>query len=129
MKKHFMWALAATLLLAGVTMRTLVSQHSEAQKVGPLQGGGFLLNSGWTIKPAGTQVPVDTLPMSTALSRNGKYLLVLNAGYNPPSISVIDIEQKKEVGRTKLGDAFLGLTISPKDDKVYVGGGTTGKVF
>ena len=129
MKKHLIWAVAATVLIGGFTMRRLISQNAAPQKVGTLEGGGFLLNSGWTIKPAGTQVRVDTLPMSTALSRNGKFLLVLNAGYNPPSVSVIDVTQKKEVGRTKLVDGFLGLTMSPNSDKVYVGGGTTGKVF
>jgi DNA-binding beta-propeller fold protein YncE len=127
MKKRFVWALAATLLIGGIA--ALISQDSPQRKVGPLAGGSFLLNSGWTIKPAGTQVPVDTLPMSTAISRNGKFLLVLNGGYNPPSVSVIDIAQKKELSRTKLADCFLGLTVSPTEDKVYVGGGTTGKVF
>ncbi len=76
--------------------------------------GGFLLNSGWTIRPAGQQVPVDTFPMSTAVSNNGKYLLVLNGGYNPPSISVIDIAQKHEVGRTPLPDAWLGFGLAER---------------
>ena len=45
-------------------------------------------------------MPVDTLPLATAATRNGKYLLVLNCGFNQPSISVIDIAQKREIGRT-----------------------------
>ncbi len=98
------------------------------EQVGPVPGG-FLLSSGWTIRPAGQQVPVDTLPMSTAISNNGKYLLVLNGGYNPPSISVIDIAQKRELGRTKLADAWLGLTFSPDGKLVYVGGASSAKVF
>jgi DNA-binding beta-propeller fold protein YncE len=122
--------MAAVVLIAGVfASRKLISEKAPQQKVGPLADGGFLLNSGWTIRPAGKQVPVDTLPMSTAISKNGKFLLVLNGGYNPPSISVIDIAAKKEVGRTHLADCFMGLTFSPKGDVVYVGGGTTGKVF
>jgi len=129
MKKRLIWAAAALLVIGGFSMRRLISQASKPQRVGPTEDGGFLLNSGWTIHPAGTQVGVDTLPMSTAVSHNGKFLLVLNGGYNPPSISVIDIAQKKEVGRTKLKDCFLGLTASPKDDKFFIGGGTTGKVF
>ena len=74
--------------------------------------GGFLLNSGWTIRPAGAAGCRSTrFPMSTAVSNDGKYLLVLNGGYNPPSVSVIDIAQKKEIGRTPLPDAWLGLTV------------------
>ncbi|MBV8807615.1 MAG: bifunctional YncE family protein/alkaline phosphatase family protein [Acidobacteriaceae bacterium] len=119
------------LITAAVTTLTLAAsaQDPAKQQVGSLPGGGFLLNSGWTIRPAGTQVPVDTLPMSTAASRDGKYLFVLNGGYSPPSISVIDLGTKKEIGRTELPDAWLGLTVAPDKDLIYVGGGTTGKVF
>ncbi len=126
MKKIIVLVLAAGGVLAP---RVALSLTSPKQQVGPLPGGGFLLNSGWTIRPVGDQIAVDTFPMSTALSNNGKYLLVLNGGYNPPSISVIDIAQKKEIGRTRLPDAWLGLTVAPSKDLVYVGGGSTGKVF
>src|SRR5471030_1821072 len=68
----------------------LSSQPAPREQVGPLPNGAFLLNSGWRLAPAGKQVPLDTLPMSTALSRDGKYLLVLNGGWKPPSISVIE---------------------------------------
>src|SRR3569833_3165799 len=87
-----------------------ISQKAPKDQVGPLPGGGFLLNSGWKLQPAGEQIPVDTFPMSTAVSNNEKYLLVLNGGYNPPTISVIDIAAKRELGRTDLPDAWLGLT-------------------
>src|SRR5580698_9328784 len=68
----------------------LGSQPTPREHVGPLPGGAFLLNSGWTLDPVGKQVPLDTLPMSSALSPDGKYLLVLNGGYRPPSITVIE---------------------------------------
>src|SRR6185312_9229938 len=126
MKKITLLVLALALAW---TVRQSHSRPSPTQKVGPLPGGGFLLDSGWIIRPAGDQIPVDTFPMSTALSNNGKYLLVLNGGYNPPSISVIDLAQKKEIGRTPLTDAWLGLTVAANKDLVYVGGGSTGKVF
>src|SRR5437879_5691778 len=52
-------------LLAG----WLVSQsRPPRQTVGPTPDGGFLLNSGWKITPAGRQVPLDTFPMSSILS-------------------------------------------------------------
>ncbi len=114
---------------AGALFVQDAGQKPAQMRVGPLPDGGFLLNSGWTIRPAGQQVPVDTFPMSTALSNDGKYLLVLNGGYNPPSISVIDIAQKREVGRTPLPDAWLGLTVSPKDNLVYVGGGDRATIY
>ena len=50
----------------------LISQPAPREQVGPLPGGGFLLNSGWRITPAGKQIALDTLPMSSALSKDGK---------------------------------------------------------
>ena len=55
-----------------------------ARTGGAAAAGGFLLNSGWVLDPVGKQVPLDTLPMATALSPDGKHLLVLNGGYRPP---------------------------------------------
>ena len=117
----------AVLLLA---LAALVgSQPAPPERVGPVAGGGFLLNSGWVVRPAGKQVPLDTLPMSTALSPDKKYLLVLHCGYRPPSISVLDAVSGNAISSTRVPDAWLGLTISPKGDRVYVGGGAQGAVF
>ena len=41
----------------------LVSQNIPIQQVGPTKDGGFLLNSGWVIHPAGGRLDVDTFPM------------------------------------------------------------------
>ncbi len=118
-----------TALLGAVLCAEVPAQTSTNQKVGPLPDGGYLLNTGWTIHPAGEQVAVDTLPMSSALSADGKYLLVLNAGIHPPSVSVIDIANKKELGRTPLPDAWLGLVGASSSNLFYVGGGGGGKVY
>jgi DNA-binding beta-propeller fold protein YncE len=107
----------------------LVSQNIPIQQVGPTKDGGFLLNSGWVIHPAGRQVDVDTFPMRAALSPDGRYLLVLNAGYNPPSISVIDAANQREVGRTPVADAWYGLTFSSNGKSVFAGGGSKARVY
>jgi YVTN family beta-propeller protein len=118
------------LILCGVVISgILISQPAARETVGPQPGGGFLLNSGWKITPAGTQIPVGTLPMSSVVSRDGKYLLVLNGGYNPPSISVIDLAEGKELSRVRVPDAWLGIALSPKGDQVYVGGGSKASVY
>ncbi|MSV28413.1 MAG: hypothetical protein EXQ52_06665 [Bryobacterales bacterium] len=106
----------------------LSSQPAPREQAGPLSTGGTLLVSGWRVRPAGKQMPLDTMPMSSAVSPDGRFLLVLNGGYNPPSISVIDVKETRELGRVRLADAWLGLCFSPRGDKVYVGGGSTGSV-
>ncbi len=116
----------SALLIASLA---LVSQPAPPERVGPLAGGGFLLNSGWRLAPAGTQVPLDTFPMSSALSPDGRYLLALNGGYNPPSISVLDTASVREIARVPVADAWLGLAFSPKGDRVYAGGGSRASVF
>jgi YVTN family beta-propeller protein len=114
---------------AGVISGVLISQPKGRETVGPQPDGSFLLNSGWKITPAGKQVAVDTLPMSSVVSRDGKYLLVLNGGYNPPSISVINLAAGTELSRVRVPDAWLGLALSPKGDQVYVGGGSKASVY
>src|SRR5438046_10221971 len=93
-------------IIAGllISAALVTSAPAPREQVGPLPGGGFLLNSGWRIQPAGKQVPVDTFPMSSALSADGKYLLVLNGGYNPPYISVVDTAAARQRMRTPVAD-------------------------
>jgi YVTN family beta-propeller protein len=88
-----------------------------------------LLANGWRLQPAGAQTPLSTLPMSAAVSPDGKYVLALNGGLAPPSISVLEAATGREIGRTPVADAWLGLAFSPKGDRVYVSGGSEGAVF
>ncbi len=122
-----MRALALILLLAVAVL--LCSQPAPPERVGPLRDGGFLLNNGWRIKPAGKQIPLDTFPMSTALSPDGRFLLVLCGGFNPPSISVFDTESMKQLQRVLLPDGWLGLAFTPNGRLVYVGGGSRASIF
>src|ERR1019366_7846062 len=81
-------------------------------------GEAQTLPNGWKIHPAGTQIAVDTFPMSAVGTPDGKYLLVMNGGLKPPGISVIDLASEKELGRTPVPDAWLGLTMSRVGDKL-----------
>src|SRR5579871_4599580 len=107
----------------------LGSQPQPREQVGPLPDGKFLLNSGWRLDPAGRQIPLDTLPMSSAVSPDGKYLLILNGGFKPPSISVIETTSGRVSATVPMPDGWLGLTFSPRGDRVYVGGGARAAVF
>jgi YVTN family beta-propeller protein len=104
---------------------------SNASRIqpGPQPDGTVLLPDGWSISPAGKQIPLSTLPMSAALSPDQRYLLVLNGGFLPPSISVIDLSTETEIAQTPVKDAWLGITFNKAGDKVYVGGGAEAGVF
>ena len=89
--------------LAAVLFAALLSPQPAARlQVGPLPDGGVLLDTAWIVRPAGRQVPLGAFPMSSALSPDGKYLLVLNGGYAPPSISVLDVAQARRSGARPL---------------------------
>src|SRR5437868_1807486 len=118
------------LLILLLSMAVLLSsQPAPREQVGPLPTGGFLLNSGWRLDPVGKQVELSTFPMASALTPDGKHLLVLNGGYRPPSVSVIDVASGAVTGQVPVTDGWLGLAISPKGDRVYVGGGSAAAVF
>ena len=107
----------------------LLSQTPPREQVGPLAGGGFLLPSGWRLTPAGKQIPLGTFPMASAPSPDGKYLAVLNAGYNPPSLTILDTSSAAVLGSTPVEDGWLGLAFSPRGDRLYVGGGAHASVY
>src|SRR5277367_3333123 len=125
MRLHIIFA--AFLLIAAALLS--LSQPPPREQVGPLADGGYLLNSGWRLKPAGTQIALDTLPMSSVLSKDGRFLIVLNGGYNPPSLSVLDTRDGHEIGRTPVTDAWLGLALSPNGKTLWVGGGSQASVY
>ncbi len=87
------------------------------------------LPNGWRLTPAGRQVPLSTLPMSIALAPRGKHAVVLNGGFLPPTLSVIDTAAGRETARVEVKDAWHGLTFNASGDKLYVGGGSEAAVF
>jgi DNA-binding beta-propeller fold protein YncE len=123
--KCLLYMLAIVLIAVSV----VVPQPAPREQVGPLPDGGFLLNSGWRVQAAGKQIPLDTFPMSSALSPDGKYLLVVNGGYNPPSISVINVAGQRELSRFPLPDAWLGIVFSKNGKTVYVSGGSKARIY
>ncbi len=91
--------------------------------------GEYLLPNGWTITPAGLQIPVGDLPLAIALHPDGRHLLVSNNGYSRQSIDVVDLEKRKVGSRTVVEKAWLGLGLSPDGKRVYAGGGMSNSIL
>lgn len=87
------------------------------------------LPTGQRITAAGAQVALNSMPMAIEVSRDGRHVLVLQAGYETPSLSAIDIKSRAIVSRVSLPDAWLGLTLNKAGDKAFVGGGQRGGVW
>src|SRR5438552_2938108 len=124
MRRILLTATAILLVIATVVL----SQRARRLSVGPAENGGFLLNTGWRIRPAGKDIPLSTLPMSHALAPDGRRLAVLNGGYNPAAVSLIDVDSSREITRAQLGDGWRGLAFSPAGDKLYAGNGSRGSI-
>ena len=112
-------------VLAGVA---LYSQPPRPRTVGPLAEGGFLLNTGWRIRPAGTDIPLSTLPMSAAMAPDGRMMAALSGGYLPASVDLLDMETVRKASGVSIVDGWRGLAFSAKGDKLYAGGGGRGQV-
>lgn len=106
-----------------------VSAVFAQQTAGVRPNGAAILPNGWSLTPAGEQVPLSTLPMALEITRDGRYALALNAGYLRPSVSVVDLETRRVVDTANLADAWLGLTLNRAGDKAYVGGGARASVY
>ena len=113
--------------LAGIT-GAIYSQLTHSRTVGKLEDGGFLLNTGWRIRPAGTNIPLSTLPMSYVPSPDGSRTAVLNGGYEPASVSLLDMETVRESSRVEISDGWRGLAFSPTGNKLYAGNGARGSL-
>ncbi len=115
-------------LLSLLTAAALLSQQPPALRPGALTDGSELLSTGWRVKPAGAQVKVGTFPTSSALTADGKFLLVLNAG-SPASVSVLRADTMAVISNTPVADAWQGITLSPDGRAVYTSGGSRNSVF
>src|SRR6516165_9792205 len=124
MRRAVLIAIPVVLAVTGFVF----SQKHRLETVGPTEDGGFLLSTGWRIKPAGTTIPLSTLPMAHALAPDGRMLAALSAGYAPASISLIDLETSREATRITITDGWRGLVFSPAGDKLYAGGGSRASV-
>jgi len=122
MRRMLLGTIAAALVVA----TAIHSQRVRVRTVGPTEDGGFLLNTGWRIRPAGKNIPLSTLPMSQVLAPDGRMLAVLNGGYAPASVSLLDLETSRESARVEIGDGWRGLAFSPAGDKLYAGNGARG---
>ena len=132
MKPAFRRTAARVALAAGValTAALLCSQSSPREQVGPLPGGGFLLNSGWKLDPAGKQMPARHLPDGHRAFAGRK--VPARAEWRLPSA-------QHQRDRYRLGDGGeparrcrtpgSGLAFTPNGDRVYVGGGSKASVF
>ncbi|MYB54302.1 MAG: hypothetical protein F4X77_19205 [Acidobacteriia bacterium] len=130
LRSHSRLGCAEALIAASLAAAGVFAGPASAQvKVGRQPDASVILPTGQRITPAGTQVVVNSMPIAAAASRDGRHLLVLQSGYETPSISVLDTQAKSLRNRVELADAWLGLALSDAGDRLYVSGGARQSVW
>lgn len=130
LRSHSRLGCAEALIAAGLAAAGAFAGPGSAQvKVGRQPDASVILPTGQRITPAGTQVVVNSMPIAAAASRDRRYLLVLQSGYETPSISVLDTQAKSLHNRVELADAWLGLALNETGDRLYVSGGARQSVW
>jgi YVTN family beta-propeller protein len=128
------WRIAAVIIAALVI--TVFSIHSQTSQthtpkevhVGSTADGSFLLNTGWSLRPAGKTIPLSTLPMSAAISPDGRRVAVLNGGYLPASVDFLDMETTNKSSSVSITDGWRGLAFSADGTKLYAGNGARASI-
>jgi YVTN family beta-propeller protein len=87
---------------------------------------GFLLPNGWTITPAGAQVPLTDLPLNILTIRDGRYALVATNGFNDHELSLIDLSTRRVVSKSTVRQSWFGLAFDSASDRIWWAGGGSG---
>jgi len=84
--------------------------------------GSMLLPNQWSLRPAGTQLPMGHFPVNLAVSPDGKFAAVLHCGYSRHEVVVVDLKTRAIAGRTGVDEAFYGLAFSEDGRRLFCSG-------
>ncbi|MBX7246821.1 MAG: bifunctional YncE family protein/alkaline phosphatase family protein [Candidatus Sumerlaeaceae bacterium] len=119
----FLRNLSAVILFAAVAAPCGAAESETS----PSQG--IWLPNQWTLRPAGKSVPTGDLPISIAVSPDGKYGAVLHCGYGKHEVRVFDLESQRQVSAAPVARAWLGCAFSPDGSKLFISGGADDAVI
>ena len=115
------------LVVAGATVlaspTTVPADETPLRTPGPQADGSVILPNQWSLRPVGKQVEVGDFPVNIALHPDGRHAVVLHCGFGPHELAVIDIDARKVLSRTRIEEAFQGLTFDAAGNRLYVSGG------
>src|SRR5213595_2010003 len=94
-------------------------RQAPADLPGQRPDGSVLLPNQWTLRPVGRQVPLGDFPVNLALHPAGKYGAVLHCGYSAHEIVVVELASGNVASRTKIDEAFYGLTFSKDGSQLF----------
>lgn len=81
------------------------------------------LPNGWSLSPAGNQIPLGDLPLNIAVTPDLKYAAVTNNGQSTQSLQLISLNDQRLLGTYEVGKSWLGLVFSDDGKSLYASGG------
>lgn len=123
-------ALSALAFASLAFAASAAEEPAASERVGPMPDGRFRLSTGFVLEPAGKQIPLSTFPMASAVSPDGRNLVVLQGGYKKPSLTVLSLPALTVRASQDLEDGWLGLAFDPRDTgRLYVSGGSRASIY
>jgi YVTN family beta-propeller protein len=125
MCRRLTWGLIATAAVAAWEAgRPAEVQAQQAPRfAGPTPDQRFLLPNGWSLAPAGQQIPLADLPLNIIPLSDNRHVLTATSGYNAHALSLIDLHEKKVLDRQSVGQSWFGLAATRSEAKVWWSGG------
>jgi sugar lactone lactonase YvrE len=112
-------------LFAALSLALLVASPALTQIPGPKKDGSTLFPNGWSIRPHGRQIPLESdLPIRAAWHPGGRILAIQHAGYREHRIVLFDAKSEKKLGKIELPRTWSGMCWHPGGDWLFVSGGT-----
>lgn len=105
-------------MLAGVDMTEEKSNMAKSEKKEMPRGRLLIFDAATMSTHTLIDIEVGREPAHVIIDRHGKLAYVTNAEDN--MISVVDVEQRKVVGKIKTGKSPHGLRMSPDGREIYV---------
>ncbi|MBC8085252.1 MAG: beta-propeller fold lactonase family protein, partial [Hymenobacter sp.] len=88
----------------------------------------MLLPNGWKLTPAGRQIPLGDLPLNLQVAPDGKLAAVVNCGYGPNSVALLDAATGQVLDTQPVRTAWLGLAFGPQAQTLYASGGQSNRI-
>jgi DNA-binding beta-propeller fold protein YncE len=117
-------ALCAGAVLGFCLVASGQTNNPQSRWPGLQPDGSVLLHNQWSIRPAGRQVQLEgTLPDNVAVERTGRFAAVLDCGYGPHEIEMVDLNAGTVVSRAPVTNSFYGLAFSADGSQLFCSGG------
>ena len=102
---------------------------SLSQSLQEIESKRVRLPNGWSLTPAGSNLPLGDLPLNMAVSSSGKLIAVTNNGQSVQSIQLIDAGKGKLLDVVVIPKSWYGLKFSAGGKALYVSAGNDNQVL